>query len=294
MLVLPSALINAHGPQLPRIGDAVPDEIIAAMPHPQVVVQPGDRVADDLLPLGQEEGEVRENACARLIGKIGFLRRAPPDVIAGIDRLHLRRNVLAHARPDAVAAAEEIGAFAFAADEVHEHTGAVLLDALERVAEMVIPLIDGPAHEPLQPIPGGEDLRQMLFRNHASVSIEGDPFFDLDAEVAGPGAALIQRLQQFRMRGDPGAAADKLHQRALIDLGAPTDLPQELRAEKARHRAADDDCAPGPAIYAHLRMRSAAQLSPCSTPAKAHGNPSLSLQTLPPAGPIRNPPSQTA
>src|SRR5260370_42248035 len=122
MLVLLSALIDAHAPQLLRIGDAVPDEIIAAMPHPQVVVQPGDRVADDLLPLGQEEGEVRENACARIIGKIGLLRRAPPDVIAGIDRLHLRQNSLARARPLADAADEEISAFSSAAGAVDERT----------------------------------------------------------------------------------------------------------------------------------------------------------------------------
>src|SRR5262249_12808538 len=99
--------------------------------------------------------------------------------------------------------------------------------------------------------PGGEDLRQMLFGDDASVAIEGDAFFNLDAEVPGPGAALLQGLQQFRMGGNSGAAADQFDRRALIDLGAPADLPQERRTEEARHRAADDDRPPGWAVCSH-------------------------------------------
>src|SRR5262249_62367311 len=96
-----------------------------------------------------------------------------------------------HGRADAVWTDVEIGAPALAAGEVHQSPGAVLLDALERVAEMILRLINGSAHEPLQPVPGGEDLRQMLFGDDASVAIEGDAFFNLYAEVAGPGAALL-------------------------------------------------------------------------------------------------------
>ena len=33
---------------------------------------------------------------------------------------------------------------------------------------------------------------------------------DLDAEVFGAGAAAIERVEQFRMGGDAGAAADQL------------------------------------------------------------------------------------
>src|SRR5207244_5444999 len=135
--VLVSTRTDGHSRHRLRIADAVRDEIIAATPHPQVVVQPGDGIADDLLPLGQEEGEIRKNARARLLAEIGFLRRAAPDVIARIDRLHLGRNLLAHARADSIAADEEIGAFPFAAREVHVDAGAILLDALERTTPVV-------------------------------------------------------------------------------------------------------------------------------------------------------------
>src|SRR4029077_12012927 len=120
MRVLSAVLVDAHPSQLLRIGDAIPDEIVAAIAHAQVIVQPGDGIADDLLPLGQKEGEVRKNAGARRFREIGFLRRAAPDVITGIDRLHLRSNLLAHARADAVAADKEIRALALAASKVHE------------------------------------------------------------------------------------------------------------------------------------------------------------------------------
>src|SRR5262249_29201555 len=165
IVVLLAVLVDAHAPQLLRITDAVPDEIVATVSCPQVVVEAGDRIADDLLPLGEEESEVRKNARARCRREIGFSRRPAPDVIAGIDRLPRGRDLLTHARADAVAADEEIGVLALAAGEVHEHARAVLLDALKGVAEAIMRLLDGRAHEPLQPVPGGENLRQMPFRD---------------------------------------------------------------------------------------------------------------------------------
>src|SRR5438094_393938 len=86
--------------------------VASVVADPQVVVEAGDGIADDLLPLRQEEGEVRKNARARRLREIGFLRRAAPDVITGIDRLHRGSDLLAYARTDAIAADEEIGALA--------------------------------------------------------------------------------------------------------------------------------------------------------------------------------------
>ena len=70
--------------------------------------------------------------------------------------------------------------------------------------------IDGVAHEPLQAIPGSQDLRQVLFSQHAAMTIERDTFLDFDAEVAGTGTALFQRFEELRMGSDAGAAADEL------------------------------------------------------------------------------------
>jgi hypothetical protein len=78
---------------------------------------------------------------------------------------------------------------------VHEHARVVLLDALEGMAEVIACLREGRPHEPLQPVPRGEDLRQILFGDHAPIAVERDAFVDLDAEITGAGAALLQRLQ---------------------------------------------------------------------------------------------------
>src|SRR5262249_11511835 len=75
------------------------------------------------------------------------------------------------------------------------------------------------------------------------------------AEITGPGAALLQRLQQFRVGGDAGTAADQLDGRALVDIGLPPDAPQEGSGKEARHRAADDDRAPGAAVARHFGAR---------------------------------------
>src|SRR6266851_6446781 len=54
-------------------------------------------------------------------------------------------------------------------------------------------------------------------------------------------APLVKRVQQLRMGGDPGAAADQFDRRALINVGVPPLLPQEGRGKQAGHRPADDD-----------------------------------------------------
>src|SRR5262245_47789036 len=211
------------------------------MAEPQVIVQSGDGIADDLLPLRQKEREVRENAFARLPLEIGFVGRAAPDVVAGIDRLDRRCDLRAHAGTDAVAADEDIGALATPAGEMRDDAGAVLLHALEGMAEVVMRRVDGLAQEPLQAVPGGEDLRQVFLCDHAPVAVESNALLDFDAEVARTGAARAKRVQQLRMGGDPGAAADQLDRRALINVCVPPLLPQERRSKQAGHRSADDD-----------------------------------------------------
>src|SRR5690606_2117551 len=74
-----------------------------------------------------------------------------------------------------------------------------------------------------------------------ATQVEGDAAFHLDAEVLGAGPARLQRLQQLRMSGDSGAAADQLHRRAFENVHLPPDLAQEGGSEQARHGAADDD-----------------------------------------------------
>src|SRR5262249_44319864 len=108
---------------------------------------------------GEEGGEGGEEVWGGVGLGMGFVRRAAPDVIAGIDRLDRGRDLGAHARADAVTADEDIGALAMPAGEMHDDAGAVLLHALEGMAEMVTRRIDGLAQEPLQPVPRGENLR---------------------------------------------------------------------------------------------------------------------------------------
>ena len=153
---------------------------------------------------------------------------------------------------------KQIGALDPAFGKLDADALPVLLDALERVAEVVMRGIDGLAQQPLQPVPGGQDLRQPPFADHAPLAVDGDAFLDLDSEIARAGAAFFQRLQQFGMGGDAGPAADQLDGRAFEHVDVPADPSQERRGEQARHRAADDD---GAAAAALRRCR--------------HGNPGL-------------------
>src|SRR5262249_23671922 len=111
---------------------------------------------------------------------------------------------------------------------------AVLLHALQRVAEMVLPIVDGLPQKPLQAVPGREHLRQLPFTDNPAFRIQRDALLDRDTEIAGAGAALLQRFQQLRWRLDSGAAADELAGGAFVDGRVPAVLSQERGRRRAR------------------------------------------------------------
>ena len=77
---------------------------------------------------------------------------------------------------------------------------AVLIDALEIPAEMIVRVIDGLAQQALQAVPGGEDLPQRPLVGDAAIAVDRDALRHLDAKILGAGAARFQRIEQFRMR----------------------------------------------------------------------------------------------
>jgi hypothetical protein len=105
---------------------------------------------------------------------------------------------------------------------------------------MIVPRIDGLPQQVLEPVPGGEDLRQPLLGDDLAVAVERDALVDLDPEVTQTRPAARQRFEELRMGRDSCAAPHELDSRSFIDVHVPTDLPQERRGEETRHRAADD------------------------------------------------------
>jgi hypothetical protein len=96
---------------------------------------------------------------------------------------------------------------------------------------MIVPRIDGLPHQALEPVPGGEDLRQPLLGDDIAVAVERDALVDLDPEVTQTRPAARQRFEELRMSGDACAAPHELDGRALKNVDVPTDLPQERRGE---------------------------------------------------------------
>src|SRR5437773_992602 len=105
---------------------------------------------------------------------------------------------------------------------------------------MIVLRIDALPHQALEPVPGGESLRQPLLGDDLAVTVERDALVDLDPEVPQTRPAARQRFEELGMGGDPCAAAHELDSRSFIDVDVPTDLPQERGGEETRHRAADD------------------------------------------------------
>ena len=251
IFVLHAALVDAHVLHLRGVGDTIPDEVVAALARAQVIAETGNRIGDDLLPLRPIQNEIREYLAQRLRREVGFVRRSAPDVVAGVDRLQFWGDLRAHAGADAVATHQDVGVFHAAAGELHAHAAFVLVDALEIPAEVIVRGIDGRPQQALQLVPRGHDLPKWPLLGDAAQTVERDALGDLDAEILGAGAGCFERVQQFGMCRDAGAAADQLDVRALVHVGVPADLAQERGAEQSRHRAADDDGAAFPGRSRH-------------------------------------------
>src|SRR6516165_7199059 len=200
-------VINAHLLQQGRVRHAIPDEVEPPMPWPQVIVETGDRIANHLLLWWQVEGEIGKHLIQRTQRQIRFVRRTAPDVIASIDRPHSREDRSAYTGTDTIAANEDSAVFHSPAREMNANARTILLDALKVPTEVVMRWIYGIAQQPLKPIPGCENLRQVLFADYVPGAVERDAFINLDSKVADASTTLLKRFQKLRMRCDTGAAA---------------------------------------------------------------------------------------
>src|SRR5262249_40601101 len=99
-------------------------------------------VAKRLKLITQEERIVGEHCSAGFRREIRFIRRAPPNVIAGINRLHVRNEVGADARAKPVASNKEIGALTAPVGKMNVNAATVLLNALEDMSEMIALPVD--------------------------------------------------------------------------------------------------------------------------------------------------------
>src|SRR5215813_10261048 len=97
MFMLHAILVHVHLAQFYGIGNAVPDKIETAFPGPQIVIESGYWVGDHLLALWQVKRKEWIDAAECFGCKVGFVGRPPPDIVAGVDGLDIRRHLRPHA-----------------------------------------------------------------------------------------------------------------------------------------------------------------------------------------------------
>jgi hypothetical protein len=128
--MLPAGIVYAHLLEFLCVCHPIPREVVATMARLQLVVRSGDRVAQNLQLLSEEEAEVGKDGSSSVWREVGFIGRASPEVIAGIDWLDLRGKLRTHAGANAVASNQQIGTLGVAVRKTNMNTAAVLLDVL--------------------------------------------------------------------------------------------------------------------------------------------------------------------
>ena len=218
---------------------AVPDEIVAPMPAPQIVVGPGHRIAEHLLVRRQAEGKVLEQLRVQRRRKVLLRHQPAPRRVAGIERRELGQILLAHRRADAVGADQNIAFGCRSVGEMRGHACA-LLDALQLLAAMIGRVRQRGFQQMKDAVPRRHGLRDIEPVRHASVARIHHPRRDLDAEIgAGIEPERAQRRLQFGLRHDAGAAPGERLGDALVDRHLPAAARERERREQPAHRSAD-------------------------------------------------------
>ena len=181
--VTPLSSVSRRCSSVLSVGRPIPDHVVAAVAAAQIVVRPGHRIAEELLAGRQAERHVLEQL-AMDRGRNGLLRqqRAPGDV-AGIERVEVGQELLAHGRADAVGADQQIGLHAAAVAEMRHHRSAGLLEALQPDAAVIVLGREGVAQDAIEPLPGGQRLRTFDLADDAALGIEDLAGRHLDAEI---------------------------------------------------------------------------------------------------------------
>ena len=95
----------------------------------------------------------------------------------------------------------------------------ILLEGLDGLAGVVVPVGERRAQQAIEAVPGQHDLRQRVLAERAAVAVEDDAADHLGTDLVAAGdAGRAQRVEQLGMGDDAGAAAGERLARALEDV----------------------------------------------------------------------------
>ena len=222
----------------------VPHHVVAAMSGTQVIVGSRDRIAKTLLARRQAEGhEIEQLAVDRRWKRRFGDERAPGDV-ADVARGELRQALLADGGTKSIRAHQQLAFRRPAIGKLREHRPFRLHEAADAAAAVVVLARKRIAQQPVDTLPGGQNLGTFEFRGHATGRIEDFAGRDLDPEIGWIDVDPAHRLDQVGLGDDAGATPREFALDPLEDVDLPAGAPQQQRGQEAAHRAADDERTP--------------------------------------------------
>jgi len=153
----------------------------------------------------------------------------------------LEKELLAHGRTKTIGSDQQLCRDLPPVREGSPHAIRVLLDAEERMIEVIIAVGHHLSDQLVKPVP----RRYRLWKGKASddrpVIVEGDTLRDVDSDSVGPCATFIECMKKLRVAHDPGATPCQFNGRAFEDVNMPSPPPKQRANEKAGCRSSDDD-----------------------------------------------------
>ena len=225
-----------------RCDRAVPDEVIAAPARRGHIAPPRHQISKQHLARRQTEGHAIDEVAFGRIAQGGFFKQSAPRHITCISRLRLRRELRAHARTDAVGADQQVAVCLRPVGEKCSDTVVILLKSLERTVVVITLCRKHILQQAVEPPPRRQRLLQRHFGQQPALRIERGARERVAAQrFVNDRAGAANRIEQFVMRDDAGAAIGKRFADALKDFDVPTRAQQQVGGKQTAEGTADDE-----------------------------------------------------
>ena len=229
------ARVGAHRAHLAFRGGVIPEEIDRPLPGHHFALAAGHRIGHRRAAVRHAEG------IAVVEPRPGLLDQRAPRDVAGIARLHLRQQRLAHGGAMAVGADQQIGRGGGAVRERRDDAVVRRLQSGEGLALMVLPVRQASPQRAPDRGPRALALLKRNFLHDRAGPLEADPGRHLDAGLlVDHDADAPHDVEQVLVRAEAGAAGGQIAGDALVHRDIPADRLEAMRREQSAHGAADD------------------------------------------------------
>jgi hypothetical protein len=182
-----TAVVGQHVLECDFAGISVPDPVVTALTNAKVVACAGDRISENLGTRPEVKREPFEHDVSDVRTQRGLICQTAPYRVACVMGRDCRKELLAHGRTKTIRPNQQLSLELPPVREGRPHAFGVLLDAEERMIEVIMAVGHHLSDQLVKPVPRRYRLWKGKVSDDRPIIVEGDTLRDVDSDSVGPG-----------------------------------------------------------------------------------------------------------